>query len=364
MWIGLFPEFSKVGGIQQVSRHMAAVLSEEAGKRGIECRLLGLNDSVGQSSFQVGASSYDFEGFGRNKLSLFWYLLNLPGPNTLFFGHVNMAPLGLLLKFARPGTRYWVVCHGVEVWEPLPLVRRFGLQRSTGTLSVSSFTAERLIKVQGLRASQVFLLPPSLDPSFLEGPFGKDLLPIPPSSPVALTVGRLISSEPGKGVDAVIQVLPDVLKVVPDLFYVVAGGGDLEPHLKEIAQKSSARNRILFVGQLPFEQLKRLFSRSDIFVMPSRQEGFGLVFLEAMALGKPVIAGSAGGAPEIVQDGVNGFLVNPDDHDALRRSLIRLSADSELRSKMGSAGRQRIEESYTFPRFRERFVQILEHALD
>jgi glycosyltransferase involved in cell wall biosynthesis len=97
--------------------------------------------------------------------------------------------------------------------------------------------------------------------------------------------------------------------------------------------------------------------------MPSRQEGFGLVFLEAMALGKPVIAGSFGGAPEIVQDGIIGFLVDPDDRDALSRRLIQLLKDEELRRKMGNAGRERVEESYTFQSFRDRFVRILETAL-
>jgi phosphatidylinositol alpha-1,6-mannosyltransferase len=172
-------------------------------------------------------------------------------------------------------------------------------------------------------------------------------------------VGRLISSEPGKGIDSVIEVLPDILKDVPDLFYVVIGGGDLQARLEELAQESPARGRIVFIGKLRLEQLKHYYSRSDIFVMPSRQEGFGVVFLEAMALGKPVVAGNHGGAPEIVQDGVTGFLVNPDDHEALTDRLSRLLQDEPLRRKMGDAGRRRVEENYTFARFEERLMHIL-----
>jgi len=361
MWIGLFPELFEVGGIQQVSRHTGAVVSQEAGKRDVECRLLGLNDAAGQGSFRVGADAYRFQGFGRNKFDLFSYLLRLvPRLDTLYLGHVNLAPLGLLLRLVRPRIKYWVVCHGVEVWQSLPILRRLALRYATGVLSVSAFTAERVVKVQGLDPKQVFLLPPSLDPSFLETECGGNSLPIPPTARVILTVGRLIASEPGKGVDTVIRVLPDVLKVVPELFYVVVGGGDLQPRLQELARESSARDHILFVGQLRFEQLKHLFSRSDLFVMPSRQEGFGLVFLEAMALGKPVIAGSFGGAREVVQDGVTGFLVNPDDSELLTRCLVQLLSDDDLRRNMGDAGRQRVEENYTFQRFRDRFARILE----
>jgi phosphatidyl-myo-inositol dimannoside synthase len=364
MWIGLFPELSAVGGIQQVGRHMSAVIREEATKRNVECRLLGLNDEAGRGSFHVGAEDYSFQGFGRNKLRLLSHLLRLaPRLDTLYLGHVNLAPLALLLRLVRPRIKYWVVCHGVEVWQPLSILRRLALRGAKGVFSVSAFTAERVVQVQRLDRARVFLLPPPLDPSFLESSCGEDSLPIPPNARVILTVGRLIASEPGKGVDTIIRVLPDVLKSVPELFYVVVGGGDLQHRLQELARASPARDRILFVGQLRFGQLKHLFSRSDIFAMPSRQEGFGLVFLEAMALGKPVIAGSSGGAREIVQDGVTGFLVNPDDPDTLARCLVQLLGDEDLRRNMGDAGRQRIEENYTFPRFRDRFVQILEAGL-
>jgi phosphatidylinositol alpha-1,6-mannosyltransferase len=219
-----------------------------------------------------------------------------------------------------------------------------------------------MIGAQKLNPQRVFLLPPALAPSFIQAVRQENTLPLPQGGPMLLTVGRLISSEPGKGIDSVIEVLPDILKDVPDLFYVVIGGGDLQARLEELAQESPARGRILFIGKLSLEQLKHYYSRSDIFVMPSRQEGFGVVFLEAMALGKPVVAGNHGGAPEIVQDGVTGFLVNPDDHEALTDRLSRLLQDEPLRRKMGDAGRRRVEENYTFAHFEERLMHILRTA--
>jgi glycosyltransferase involved in cell wall biosynthesis len=334
-----------------------------ARERNLSCQLLGFNDARGLGSFRVGLDEYNFRGFGRAKAALVSFLLGaVPQLEALYIGHVNLAPLGLLLRLIRPRFKYWVVAHGVEVWQPLPILRRFALRQARGVLSVSAYTADQMIGAQKLNPQRVFLLPPALAPSFIQAVRQENTLPLPQGGPMLLTVGRLISSEPGKGIDSVIKVLPDVLKDVPDLFYVVIGGGDLQARLVELAQESPARGRILFIGKLSLEQLKHYYSRSDIFVMPSRQEGFGVVFLEAMALGKPVVAGNHGGAPEIVQDGVTGFLVNPDDHEALTDRLSRLLQDEPLRRKMGDAGRRRVEENYTFAHFEERLMHILRTA--
>jgi phosphatidyl-myo-inositol dimannoside synthase len=364
MWIGLFPEFSDVGGIQQVSRHTAAVLVEKARERKLDCELLGLNDPAGAGSFRVGRNGYNFRGFARCKFALLLHLLRrLPRLEVLYLGHANLTPLGLFLRMMHPALEYWVVLHGVEVWHPLPILRRFALRAAGRVLAVSSFTADRAVLAQKLNRHHVFLLSPALDPSFLDATCDSPPVLFPPDGHVLLTVGRLISAEPGKGVDSVIQVLPDVLKIMPNLFYVVVGGGDLLPHLERLAWASPARDHILFLGNLKPEQLKSLYVRADIFVMPSRQEGFGLTFLEAMALGKPVIAGDYGGTPEVVQDEVSGFLVDPGDLKGLASRLVQLLQDEPLRRKLGEKGRRRVEEYYTFKGFRERFARILDAAV-
>jgi phosphatidyl-myo-inositol dimannoside synthase len=360
MWIGIFPELSEIGGIQQVSRHVGAVLFKNAQERNLPCELLGLNDAPGRSSFKVGANEYSFTGFGRNKLVLLSCLTRLmPRAHTICFGHANLSPLGLILRAIRPRIKYWVMTHGVEVWTPLPMIRRAGLRHAQGVISVSSDTAERMVKAQSLDRERVFVVSPALDPAFIEAPCGVDIPSLPPNSRMLLTVARLISSEPGKGVDSVIAVLPDVLKAVPDLFYVIIGGGDLQPGLEAIARRSPARDRILFVGKLKLDQLKSYYSRCDVFVMPSRQEGFGIVFVEAMALGKPVVAGNHGGAPEVVRDGVTGYLIDSNDYKTLTQRLIQILQDEALRRRMGEAGRERVEQNFTFPRFEEKLTKIL-----
>ena len=303
-------------------------------------------------------------GFGRNKLALLSCLLRfLPRVQVAYFGHVNLSPLGLLLRLLRPRIKYWVVTHGVEVWTPLPMVRRAGLRHAQGVIAVSSYTADGMVKAQGLDRRRVYVLSPALDPSFMGAASIAEIPSLPPGGQLLLTVARLISSEPGKGVDSVIKVLPNVLKAVPDLYYVIIGGGDLQPGLEKLARESSARDHILFLGKLRLDQLKGHYSRSDVFVMPSRQEGFGIVFVEAMALGKPVIAGDHGGSPEIVREAETGFLVNPDDLEALTQRLIELFQDEALRRKMGEAGRERVAQNYTFERFEERLTKILSNSI-
>ena len=358
MWIGIFPELSGIGGVQQVSRQMGAVLSEAARERNLACELFGLNDASGPCSFRQGEERHEFTGFARNKASLFLrLLLSTPRIDRLYLGHVNLAPLAWVLRRLHPRLRYWVVAHGVEVWQPLPLLRRFALQGAQGILSVSAATKRNLALAQRVPAAKIVVLPPGLEPAFAQA--NCDPHVGLPHGSFLLTVGRLVASEPGKGVDSVISVLPELLKTVPDLFYVIVGEGDFRPELERMASESPARDRIVFLGSLTVEQLKYCYSRCEIFVMPSRQEGFGLVFLEAMALGKPVIAGSIGGATEIVKNEVTGFLVVPGDLKMLAIQLTRLLQDGALREQMGEAGRKHVAESYSFERYRLKLKAVL-----
>jgi glycosyltransferase involved in cell wall biosynthesis len=361
MWVGVFPALSQTGGVQQVGRHVGAVLAKRARERGVPCELLGLNDARGAGSFKVGAQEYAFTGFGRGKISLLLFLFRrLPRIEILYLGHVNLAPIGLLLKSFRPSLQYCVVTHGVEVWEPLSFFRRVALRRAQKVMAVSAYTANALVKAQKVRAQNVFVVYPALDPGFTQGPRAEASLPFPSRGRMLLTVGRLISSEPGKGVELVIQALTEVMKIAPDIFYVVVGEGDLQPRLEELARENSVSDRVIFSGPGGLEQLKSYYSRADIYVMPSRQEGFGIVFLEAMVFGKPVIGGAYGGSPEIVQDGVTGFLVRPGDLETLTARLIQLLQDEALRVRMGSAARRRVEDSFTFAHFEDGLTRTLD----
>jgi len=165
-----------------------------------------------------------------------------------------------------------------------------------------------------------------------------------------------------KGVEEVLRALSSVLQKFPDTYYVIVGEGDDRSRLQSLAEELELASHVLFVGHTSDAELTGYYEACDVFVMPSRQEGFGLVFLEAMAFGKPVIGGNHGGTPDVVQDQINGFLVEHGDVKTLGLRIMQLLGDVELRHKMGEAGQRRVTENYTFDKFREVLTRVLNES--
>jgi glycosyltransferase involved in cell wall biosynthesis len=206
----------------------------------------------------------------------------------------------------------------------------------------------------------VLVLPWALDPEFFDGVGTvRDSGAVQKASRILLTVARLAASERHKGIETVIEALPRVLRVVPDVRYVVVGDGDDRSRLERFAAEKCVREHVHFKGVLAEKELARHYAECDVFVMPSCQEGFGVVFLEAMAYGKPVIGGDHGGTPDIIRDGVNGFLVEYGDVEALADRIIRLLTDHDLRQRMGDVGRRMVMENYRFEHFSQRLTKLL-----
>jgi glycosyltransferase involved in cell wall biosynthesis len=358
--LGLFPAAGGIGGIQQVCRHVGATLQEWAQRRGQRCELAGWNDPEGMHAFSVGDLESSYRGFARNRSALLHYLIARAARiDFLFVGHPNLGPAALWTKLLEGRLNLWIAAHGMEVWEPLPAVRRMALRQADGIWAISRHTAEAVERVQGVNRTRIVVQTPSLDPAYFCGNAEPAALPVPVGSKVLLTVGRILASEPGKGFDMVIRAMPLLLETFPNVYYVVVGDGDGRPALEKLATTCGVAEHVVFTGSRP-DSIRGYYEAADIFVMPSRQEGFGIVYLEAMAAGKPVVAASLGGAKEVVADGETGFLVSYGDVDSLKRRLATLLADERLRRQMGEAGRRTVAEHYRFEAFRENLIGILE----
>jgi len=167
-----------------------------------------------------------------------------------------------------------------------------------------------------------------------------------------LFVGRL---ESRKGIDTLLAAAPSLLEKYPAAVIDIVGDDTiLRPDgttykAEFLAQPLSedVRRRVRFHGRVEEKELLDFYRDCDIFVAPSRYESFGLVFLEAMVFGKPVVACAAGGAVEVVSDGETGILIPPEDSVALLKSLDRLVGEVDLRQAMGRAGRSKFESAYT-----------------
>jgi phosphatidyl-myo-inositol dimannoside synthase len=362
--IGLFTELNGTGGVQRASRHLAAVLTEFAASRHMDCRLLSLNDTPELHRMSVGGKEFVFTGCERSKSRFTRAAIRTAARRgkVVLAGHPNLAPVALAMKLAAPRLRTIVCTHGVEVWEPLPRLRRMALRRASVVLAPSEDTAAHVAEQQQVKHKRIRVLPWALDPEFEAIPTGTPQRDLPhgyPEGRVILTVGRWRANERYKGMDTLITALPRLLPQWPELQLLAVGEGDDRVWLEELAEKNGVNRHVHFLSSLSYEQLAACYAASEIFALPSGGEGFGLVYLEAMARGKPVIGGAHGGAPEVIEDGVTGYLVPHGDAAQLATSIETLLADPALAQKMGARGRQRVEKEFRFNVFGKALKKIL-----
>ncbi|MFW6192048.1 MAG: glycosyltransferase family 4 protein, partial [Gemmatimonadota bacterium] len=164
---------------------------------------------------------------------------------------------------------------------------------------------------------------------------------------------------PRKDTRSLLDALPAVLTSVPDARLRVVGGGPELPALKRRAAELAVETSVTFLGEVGRrDDVAREYARADVFCLPSRQEGFGIVFLEAMATGLPIVACRAAAVPEVVPDGDVGLLVPPSDPASLARALVQVLGSPELGRRLGAAGRERARR-YDWSRVAERFMTVV-----
>ena len=232
---------------------------------------------------------------------------------------------------------------------------KWGVRRADGVFSISRFVTETIVATGTPRERVHTILncvdPPDWDPS-IDGSGVRSEFGIPPEASLLASVSRLFGQ---KGQRELLRALALVRKEVPDVRLLIVGadagyvhGGSFTAELKTLAQELGVGDRVVFTGERP--DIPRIMAACDVYSMPSLEEPFGLVFLEAMAMGKPVVAVDNGGTPEVVEHGQSGLLVPPMDIAALTRSIITLLKDPELRSRMGAYGRSRVLEYFNVQR--------------
>ena len=369
MLIGLFPELDGPGGVQRAGRHLASVMTEFAASRGMECRILSLNDGPELRRLEVAGRQIVFTGSERAKGRFLMAAIRAARrkpargkPKLVLAGHPNLAPVVRAMRFAAPRLKSIICTHGVEVWEPLARMRRSALRGANVVLAPSKYTAEHVAAVQRVATEKIRVLPWALDPQFeaLAPNAAKSAAPAHfPEGQVVLTVGRWRADERYKGMDTLITALPRLLTRWPELQLAMVGEGDDSEWLQDLADENGVRMHVHFLSGVSYAELAACYGHCEIFALPSRGEGFGLVYLEAMACGKPVIGGAHGGAPEVIEDGKTGYLVQHGDAVQLATAIETLLADRALEQEMGRRGKQRVENEFRFSVFARSFRKIL-----
>ena len=183
-----------------------------------------------------------------------------------------------------------------------------------------------------------------------------------PQGRVILTVGRWAASERYKGADDLIRAMAQLRTKFPGLYLAAVGDGDDLPRLKKIAADSGVSESVRFLTGLSRQEIAACYARCEIFALPSTGEGFGLVFLEAMAFGKALVGAACGGTTDVVEDGVNGVLVPPGDSERLVEALAILLKDELRRAKLGQRGAEIVRRDFSFEVFQNKLEIILEEC--
>jgi glycosyltransferase involved in cell wall biosynthesis len=273
-------------------------------------------------------------------------------PTDIICVHLHLSPLAELMLGWR--SRLTTVLVGIEAWRPLRWLERMAIRRSHALVAISEHTARRFREANPEFAARridtcQLAVRDEVSP---EGSGEANDIP----AAFALIVGRMAAEERYKGHDLLIDLWPRVTAEVPGARLVIAGEGTDRARLETKA--APLEDGVSFLGRVSDETLAALYRRCAFFVMPSRDEGFGLVFLEAMRAAKACIGG-VGAAAEIIEDGVTGLVVDPADPEQVLKAVLRLYREPETRERMGRAGASRVAARFTEAHFSRRFLALL-----
>ena len=247
-------------------------------------------------------------------------------PGLVISSHLNFGPVASLAR-RLAAIPYALVAHGIDVDPGLSAARRRALAGADGVWAVSRWTAGRLRSLD-VPGERIRLLPNTVsDAEFFPAPRSTALQQrygIAPDEKVVLTVARLETGEAYKGYDKVLQAIPAVSNAVGKVRYLVVGKGGDAARLRQMASDLGIAGNLTLCGFVPQAELADHYRLADVFAMPSDGEGFGIVFLEAMACGVPVLGGNRDGTVDALDDGKLGRLVDPRDAAAIAGGLVEL----------------------------------------
>jgi phosphatidylinositol alpha-1,6-mannosyltransferase len=229
----------------------------------------------------------------------------------IFCGHINFVVLARALA-RRAKARFWLMLHGVDAWNRPRVARARASECADLVTAVSRFTRARFLEWAKMAPERVRVLPNTVGERFEPGAPSPELaqrLGVQ-GKRVLLTLGRLASEERAKGHDRVIEAMPALRQQLPNLIYLIAGEGPDRVRLERLTHEHGVADSVIFAGRIAREDVVALHRLADLFVMPSVGEGFGIVFLEAMACGVPALGSDRDGSQDALRDGALGHCAN------------------------------------------------------
>jgi len=319
--------FSNTGGIEKVNKLIIKSFKLEMGNQAI-ANSYGLHDNHLDARYTM---PYSFKGFSGERLKFLYQLSKeAKSYNKLIVGHINLAPAVFLMRIFNKNLQIILMAHGIEVWGPQKSFKRWLLNNANQIISVSNFTKQKIMEESGISHSKITVLKNALDPYFkipdLQKtlPYLKKRYGIEKGEQIILTITRMSSAEQYKGYDLVLEAIASMdVQSKKNIKYILAGKADNVEYdrVSTLIEKHALTNNVIRPGFIADHELQDHFQLANLFVMPSKMEGFGIVLIEAFASATQVIAGNGDGSREALQNGRYGQLVDTNNTQLLQLAI-------------------------------------------
>jgi len=330
-----FRIFSAMGGIERVCRIFGKSLYEMQDHKEANVSIYSMYDTADQIDERYFPSSiFKAFGVGRNRFVMESIRKGIKS-DIVIISHINLLPVAFAIKLCSPKTKLVLVAHGIEVWKRFNFIKRIMLGRFDVILPVSRFTGNKLARLNGLPEKRFTVLNNCLDPFLLpavHGPKDDVLMKrygFKEEDIVLMTITRLSSKEKYKNCDKVLETMQRLSVECPQLKYLLVGAYDIEEKIRieKISSEMGLGGSVVITGFIPDVEFPLHYNIADIFIMLSEREGFGIVFIEAMYYGKPVIGADNGGIADALANGKLGILANPLDAREVARAIKAIVSD-------------------------------------
>jgi glycosyltransferase involved in cell wall biosynthesis len=349
------------GGVQAYSRRVAEILSEYANRRGIGLHGVSLLDREWMPEQHPNPVRYEsFGAAGGNRLEF----LRLSAqtalklrPRLSVVMHTCISPPAWMLHAARMTGPYILVLHGIEAWHRMKPAVRAAAAGAERIVATTWHTVREFSRANGIPEERFTVIPLAIadsDSSFTPADAVQGELRV-------LAVGRLAAEDSYKGFDMLVSSVASCRADGANVTLRIIGDGNDRPRLEQHAQALGLDSAaVQFLGSVSDAELRKALLDCHVFALPSRAEGFGIVYLEAMAIGRTCIAGNHGGPPEIIDDGIDGFLV---DHGNIQQLALRLSEmyrEPNMCREMGERAARKVNRQYLFKHMCNGWFSLLE----
>lgn len=351
--LGIFPAFGEglLGGIEASAVPAWQAAAQFATTQGMGTHLLCYG--------RAPENAHEFRStvFAPSQTAALRAAVTSPAqPAVVLVWHLGL--LKLLPPLLRFRPKVLLYLHGIEAWRPFDPLTRFLFRFVSTFVTNSRYTWERFLQHQpGLAHRQHVVVPLGLGEPI------RETVPAPAKLPQMLMLSRLSAREDYKGHREMIAAWSQVRQQVPGARLVIAGEGDLRPALENLVSQHALADAVHFTGRVPEAEKQQLLRASCALAMPSRNEGFGLVYLEAMRLGRPCLVSSEDAGREVVNPPETGLSAHLGDSAALVQACVRLLTPGANWEAWSAAAKQRYEQQFTAAQFQARLRAVLEQAL-